>query len=645
MDVKNKKLALNRRFIKYIHPLKSITDIPEQKQCWLDQMKFLIEDFNILLKLPYYEFWITIEFTKDAMIGFQTFLREAAPPHLSDHFSQDFDIISMYNEIEHLAYLLLKRLTDENEELTPKYLCGLLVKKNVINIPMLFDLCVIYSHLHTKELEIIIKKLFSHEKLFNENLKSCIQCINKCFSQFQDKIELDLAFDNRPNQNQTGKSSTAMNKANLIIIQDIVDFLLDISYSITGFLEIYPIASNIFYKEKFHLCLASFYHNVKPLIYKRVIMMNKLEQFNEKLHATRLLQVKCVHQCLNSLTEQINTKKESKAAVEEYLETITELLAFNEFVNDYNLVYNLGNSLKKCQSIMKEKDTTRYDYLQKSLALTSETSIECEQLPDDQLELNSNNNLENAKLQSLISDVKDLLPHLGNGFIQLCLEYYDMDSEKVISMVLENSLPLELTQYDFSLASLSLEENSIISDKPPLLNKKLKKLKAVLDDKSFRNEMRPFYEQYNFTEVTSAELESYYDDEYDDTYDEVEYIIPEPADENEKRRQDVTPRVLIQKKPLNECIEEYSSDENSQEPKLNFQPFCENPEVVRERQARKYVARQNNKSNRSKPKIFISSTSGSQTELDRQRKGENKAFQGNHNRRNAARNKQQRGMF
>lgn len=30
-----------------------------------------------------------------------------------------------------------------------------------------------------------------------------------------------------------------------------------------------------------------------------------------------------------------------------------------------------------------------------------------------------NANLENAKLQSLISDVQDLLPHLGVGFIQV----------------------------------------------------------------------------------------------------------------------------------------------------------------------------------------------------------------------------------
>lgn len=48
-----------------------------------------------------------------------------------------------------------------------------------------------------------------------------------------------------------------------------------------------------------------------------------------------------------------------------------------------------------------------------------------------------------------------------------------------------------------------------------------------------------------------------------------------------------------------------------------------------------------------KPQVTsLSATpSGSNVQLVRQRKNENKAFCGNHNRRNAARNKQQKGMF
>lgn len=120
-----------------------------------------------------------------------------------------------------------------------------------------------------------------------------------------------------------------------------------------------------------------------------------------------------------------------------------------------------------------------------------------------------------------------------------------------------------------------------------------------MDDKSFRNEMRSFYEKYTVTEITSAELDSYFNNKYDDVYDEIEYVRPEPVDENSKRRPDVVPRVLMEKKAVNKVeVEEFSDDEPQKLP--NFQPFCENPEEVRERQARRYAAKQSKKSNRSK---------------------------------------------
>lgn len=42
--------------------------------------------------------------------------------------------------------------------------------------------------------------------------------------------------------------------------------------------------------------------------------------------------------------------------------------------------------------------------------------------------------------ESLISEVKDILPHLGDGFILKCLQHYDFNSERVINAVLEDTL-------------------------------------------------------------------------------------------------------------------------------------------------------------------------------------------------------------
>lgn len=42
--------------------------------------------------------------------------------------------------------------------------------------------------------------------------------------------------------------------------------------------------------------------------------------------------------------------------------------------------------------------------------------------------------------ESLISEVKDILPHLGDGFILKCLQHYGFNSERVINAVLEDTL-------------------------------------------------------------------------------------------------------------------------------------------------------------------------------------------------------------
>lgn len=64
---------------------------------------------------------------------------------------------------------------------------------------------------------------------------------------------MDLEYDNRPFQNETDKSSSTIDEGNFIMVEDIINFLLDTSYSITNFLEIYPTASTILYQEKLHL--------------------------------------------------------------------------------------------------------------------------------------------------------------------------------------------------------------------------------------------------------------------------------------------------------------------------------------------------------------------------------------------------------
>ena len=46
---------------------------------------------------------------------------------------------------------------------------------------------------------------------------------------------------------------------------------------------------------------------------------------------------------------------------------------------------------------------------------------------------------------SLISQVVDILPHLGDGFVEACLITFDWDIERTASAILSNDLPAELS--------------------------------------------------------------------------------------------------------------------------------------------------------------------------------------------------------
>jgi len=59
------------------------------------------------------------------------------------------------------------------------YMWSLLNDNNIINIPMLFDICSIYSQSYKKELETMFNELFSCQKAYTDNLKNSIQFIIK----------------------------------------------------------------------------------------------------------------------------------------------------------------------------------------------------------------------------------------------------------------------------------------------------------------------------------------------------------------------------------------------------------------------------------------------------------------------------------
>ena len=72
-----------------------------------------------------------------------------------------------------------------------------------------------------------------------------------------------------------------------------------------------------------------------------------------------------------------------------------------------------------------------------------------------------------VELDSLISNVRDILPDLGEGFIEAALEEYDFNSESVINALLEDNLTPNLRSMDRKKADRKPPPEKRRSTPPP----------------------------------------------------------------------------------------------------------------------------------------------------------------------------------
>ena len=62
-----------------------------------------------------------------------------------------------------------------------------------------------------------------------------------------------------------------------------------------------------------------------------------------------------------------------------------------------------------------------------------------------------------VELDSMISTVRERLPHLGEGFVETCLQHYDYRADEVINAILEGNLAPHLAALDQNLPRVAPE--------------------------------------------------------------------------------------------------------------------------------------------------------------------------------------------
>ncbi|GAB5579227.1 activating signal cointegrator 1 complex subunit 2 isoform X1 [Prionailurus iriomotensis] len=498
----------------------------------------------------------------------------------------------------------------------------------------------------------------------------------------------------------------------LLELKDVVLYLCDTCTTLWAFLDIFPLACQTFQKHDFCYRLASFYEIAIPEL-ESAIKKRRLEDSKKKL--LEIFHILMNQICLLPVLE--NSCDNIQGFIEEFLQIFSSLLQEKRFLRDYDTLFPVADDVSLLQQASAVLDETRTAYILQAVESAWEgvdrrkaTDAKDPPVAEDpngviaMMEPVSGpfSHLENSEeeecmgaaaplgppvcgveLDSLISQVKDLLPDLGEGFILACLEHYSYNPEQVINNILEERLAPALSQLDRSL------DRQVKPDPTPLLTsrhnvfqndefdvfsrdtvdlsrvhkgrRKEENTRSLLNDKREVVAQRQRYEQYSVVveEVPLQPGEGLpyrgddYEDEYDDTYDgnQVGANDADSDDELISRRPFTIPQVLRTKVPgegQEEDEEEEEEEAEDEAPKPDH--FVQDPAVLREKAEARRMAFLARKGYRHDSSTAVAGSprghgQNRETTQERRKKEANKATRANHNRRTMADRKRSKGMI
>nr|XP_009502471.1 PREDICTED: activating signal cointegrator 1 complex subunit 2 isoform X2 [Phalacrocorax carbo] len=593
----------------------------------------------------------------------------------------------------------------------------------------ILDLCVLFGKGNGLLLQKMIENIFTQQPSYFSDLDETLPTVLQVFNNILHKCGLRCGGASAEPQKLEEKVNVTPGNMPLQELKDIVLYLCDTCTTLWAFLDVFPMACQTFQKHEFCYRLASFYELAIPelesAIKKRHYEDNSVfADLWRRISHSRKKMIEAFHILINQVCLQpiLESSCENiQPFIEEFLQIFTSVLQERRFLRDYDELFPVEDDVSLLQQASSTLDETRTAYILKAVegawegvdrkkaqvvkdptppAASNGASAIVESTTEDMEELGAAYasgdecagaaaapvvKVSGVELDSLISQVKDLLPDLGEGFILACLEEYSYNAEQVINNILEDKLVPYLDKLDRTM------QRQLKPDPTPLVTSRynvfqndefdvfsrdsvdLSRIqkgkrrekdttRSLLNDKRLIAEQKERYRQYSVIveeiPVPQGEAQLYkedYEDEYDDTYDgnQVGANDADSDDELISRRPFTIPQVL-RPKGQEEGEEEEEEDgeeeeEEAAEKERTKDHFVQDPAVLRERaEARRlaYLARKGHKHDSS---AVVGNVKGHgqnrETVQERRKKEANKSTRANHNRRVMADRKRNKGMI
>lgn len=620
---------------------------------WCEQVTYIIDDLQWLLKLTHYRFWSQVAFDDTLHKCIHSYLSNA-PRHydMKNLLTLQERMSTLLEKLHQLVFFVYLRMSTYKESkishISPPVFAKLIYDQFLFDVPNLMDLCILYGRENRALLQKMIDNIFSIQPCYFDDLKENVLAMFPLLDSIEEKLglkaksKMDNLFQLKSPNAKEEKPKLALKS--LQDIQEVIMSLVDLTLTISAFIDIYSAACDTFHSLNFEVRLAIFYETVFEVLEDALLEKQK-ETRSYEVAAKLLKRVKLaksailrtfrdilLYSCLQPILDSNAENYKAQLYVENFLQILMTCLSEKSFICDYENNFPFQDDLDLLSQTQCETDETRTRFIQNSiislmgmeklnnpslLAQTSDTNhldkflqgqdtYDCSQLEGATAGPGKNN----IELESLICNILDILPNLGRGFIQSCLEYYYYDHEKVIGALLEESLPSCLSGLDRNLATYQpsvrpKEPTSFAKNKPSfsgLLSERKnvfdgdefdvfnndevdrskvhkgkkrddhRNVSSLLDDKRDVEAVKDTYKKYEVTvseRIETADDNLFmYDDEYDDTYDDTTTTAwadaPMPGDDLALGRKFTIPRVLRTKEDYEE--EEESEDEISPNP-------------------------------------------------------------------------------
>ncbi|XP_026340565.2 activating signal cointegrator 1 complex subunit 2 isoform X1 [Ursus americanus] len=722
----------DRYFVLYKPPPKD--NIPALVEEYLERATFVANDLDWLLALPHDKFWCQVIFDETLQKCLDSYLRYV-PRKFDEWVAPAPEVVDMQKRLHRSVFLTFLRMSTHKESkehfISPSAFGEILYNNFLFDIPKILDLCVLFGKGNSPLLQKMIGNIFTQQPSYYNDLDETMPTILQVFSNILQHCGLQGDGASATPQKLEERGRLTPSDMPLLELKDIVLYLCDTCTTLWAFLDIFPLACQTFQKHDFCYRLASFYEIAIPEL-ESAMKKRRLEDSKllgdlwQRLSHSRKKLLEIFHILINQicLLPVLESSCDNiQGFIEEFLQIFSSLLQEkSRFLRDYDTLFPVADDVSLLQQASAVLDETRTAYILHAVESAWEgvdrrkaTDAKDPPAAEDPNGViapagpvgGPSSRLENSEeeecmgaaaalgppvcgveLDSLISQVKDLLPDLGEGFILACLEHCDYNPEQVINNILEERLAPALSQLDRSL------DRQVKPDPTPLLTsrhnifqndefdvfsrdsvdlsrvhkgkRKEENTRSLVNDKREVAEQRQRYEQYSVVveEVPLQPGEGLpyrgddYEDEYDDTYDgnQVGANDADSDDELISRRPFTIPQVLRTKVPGEGQEEEEEEEEEEAEdeaPKVPpWQPdhFVQDPAVLREKAEARRMAFLARKGYRHDSSTAVAGSprghgQSRETTQERRKKEASKATRANHNRRTMADRKRSKGMI